>query len=187
MKPRWCRNGGDGASRPKWRPSAIRSDDLIAFVGDTWQNIEASWARGVETSVQARVRNNILITGSYMFLGTRITASTSPESSDTGIGEQLVRRPRNSGSLSIAVTPTPLVARGRRKLCRRASGRRFHFRSHTQSRLPKHLRQCILRHREAFHADPQGGKSPQRTLLGGSGIPGFVARRSRRSSHPLVR
>ena len=79
--------------------------DLIAFVGDTWQNIEASWARGVETSVQARVRNNILITGSYMFLGTRITASTTPESSDTGIGEQLVRRPRNSGSLSIAVTP----------------------------------------------------------------------------------
>ena len=35
----------------------------------------------------------------------RITASTTPESSDTGIGEPLVRRPRNSGSLSIAVTP----------------------------------------------------------------------------------
>lgn len=79
--------------------------DLIAFVGDTWENIEASWARGVQTSAQARVTNNIRLSGSYMRLYTDITASTTPESSDTGIGEPLVRRPRNSGSLSIAVTP----------------------------------------------------------------------------------
>jgi len=79
--------------------------DLIAFVGDTWENIEASWARGVETSAQARLQKNILITGSYMRLYTDVTASTTPESSDTGIGEPLVRRPRNSGSVSIAVTP----------------------------------------------------------------------------------
>jgi len=93
--------------RVKTEVAAFRNSfrDLIAFVGDTWENIEASWARGVETSVQARVSKNILINGSYMFLPTRITASTSPESSDTGIGEPLVRRPRNSGSLSIAVTP----------------------------------------------------------------------------------
>ena len=93
--------------RVKTEVAAFRNSfhDLIAYVGDTWENIEASWARGVETSVQARVRNNILITGAYMFLDTRITASTTPESSDTGIGEPLVRRPRNSGSLSIAVTP----------------------------------------------------------------------------------
>jgi vitamin B12 transporter len=79
--------------------------DLIAFVGDTWENIEASWARGVQTSVQARLSSKIRITGSYMRLYTDITASTTPESSDTGIGEPLVRRPRNSGSVSIAVTP----------------------------------------------------------------------------------
>jgi len=79
--------------------------NLIAFVSDTWENIEASWARGIETSLQARVSRNILINGSYMRLYTDITASTSPESSDTGIGEPLVHRPRNSGSLSIAVTP----------------------------------------------------------------------------------
>jgi outer membrane cobalamin receptor len=79
--------------------------DLIAYVGDTWENIEASWARGVETSAQARVTNYLLVTGAYMWLDTRITSSTTPESSDTGIGEPLVRRPRNSGSLSIAVTP----------------------------------------------------------------------------------
>jgi vitamin B12 transporter len=93
--------------RVKTEVAAFRNSfhDLIAYVGDTWENIEASWARGVETSVQARVRNNILVTGAYMFLDTRITASTTPESSDTGIGEPLVRRPRNSGSLSFAVTP----------------------------------------------------------------------------------
>jgi vitamin B12 transporter len=79
--------------------------DLIAFVGDTWENIEASWARGIQTSAQARVSSDILVTGSYMRLYTDVTASTTPESSDTGIGEPLVRRPRNSGSLSIAVTP----------------------------------------------------------------------------------
>ena len=93
--------------RVKTEVAAFRNSfrDLIAFVGDTWENIEASWARGVETSAQARVTNNILVTGSYMWLDTRITASTTPESSDTGLGEPLVRRPRNSGSLSIAVTP----------------------------------------------------------------------------------
>jgi len=93
--------------RVKTEVAAFRNSfhDLIAFVGDTWENIEASWARGVETSAQARVTNNILITGAYMRLDTRITASTTPESSDTGIGEQLVRRPRNSGSISLAVTP----------------------------------------------------------------------------------
>ncbi len=93
--------------RVKTEVAAFRNSfrDLIAFVGDTWENIEASWARGVETSAQARVTNNIFLTGSYMWLDTRITSSTTPESSDTGLGEPLVRRPRNSGSLSITVTP----------------------------------------------------------------------------------
>ena len=79
--------------------------NLIAFVGDSWQNVQASWARGVETSVQARVTRNILVNGAYMWLPTRITSSTSPESSTTGIGEELVHRPRNSGSVSLAITP----------------------------------------------------------------------------------
>jgi vitamin B12 transporter len=93
--------------RVKTEVAAFRNSfhNLIAFVGDTWENVEASWARGVETSAQAHVANNILITGAYMFLNTRITASTTPGSPDTGIGDQLIRRPRNSGSFSIAVTP----------------------------------------------------------------------------------
>ena len=53
--------------------------------------------------------------GSYMRLYTRVTASTSPASSTTGIGEELVLRPRNSGALSVAVTPKrwSLVVGGR--------------------------------------------------------------------------
>lgn len=79
--------------------------NLIAYVEPSWENIEASWARGIETSVQARLTNYLSIDGAYMWLPTRITASTTPESSDTGIGQPLVRRPLNSGSMSIAVTP----------------------------------------------------------------------------------
>jgi outer membrane cobalamin receptor len=40
-----------------------------------------------------------------MRLYTRITASTTPLDSTTGLGNELVRRPRNSGALTIAVTP----------------------------------------------------------------------------------
>jgi vitamin B12 transporter len=89
--------------------------DLIAYVAPTWENIEASWARGVETSVRARITNYLSVNGAYMWLDTRITASTTPESSATGIGEPLLRRPRNSGSVSIAVTPRrfSLVVGGR--------------------------------------------------------------------------
>ena len=103
--------------RVRTEVAAFRSSfqDLIAFVGDSWQNIEASWARGVETSVEARLPHSILVTSSYMRLYTRVTASTSPFDSTTGIGEELVRRPRNSGALSIAATPKrwSFVAGGR--------------------------------------------------------------------------
>jgi vitamin B12 transporter len=69
----------------------------------------------VETSVEARLPHSLLLTGAYMRLYTRVTASTSPTDSTTGIGEELVRRPRNSGSLSIAATPKrwSFVAGGR--------------------------------------------------------------------------
>jgi vitamin B12 transporter len=80
--------------------------NLIAFVGDTWQNVQASWARGAEISSQARILPNVLITGTYMRLYTRVTASSTPLDSSTGLGEQLVHRPLNSGALTIAITPS---------------------------------------------------------------------------------
>ena len=79
--------------------------NLIAFVSDTWQNVQASWARGLETSAQARLAKSIFIQASYMRLYTRITSSASSPSSPTGIGQPLLRRPGNSGAVSIAVTP----------------------------------------------------------------------------------
>jgi outer membrane cobalamin receptor len=40
-----------------------------------------------------------------MRLYTRVTSSNTPPSSSTGIGQQLIRRAPNSGSVSLAVTP----------------------------------------------------------------------------------
>jgi vitamin B12 transporter len=40
-----------------------------------------------------------------MRLYTRVTSSTAPQSPTVGIGHELVRRPRNSGAVSVAVTP----------------------------------------------------------------------------------
>ena len=89
--------------------------DLIAFVGDTWQNVQASWARGLETSTQARLGKIIFLQASYMRLYTRITTSASPSSSPTGVGQKLLRRPGNSGAVAIAVSPKrwSFVAGGR--------------------------------------------------------------------------
>jgi vitamin B12 transporter len=95
------------ARRVRAEVAGFRSsfDNLIAFVGDTWQNVQASWARGLETSVQTQLTKDVSINASYMRLYTRITVSASAPSSSTGVGQQLLRRPRNSGAISLAVTP----------------------------------------------------------------------------------
>jgi len=87
---------------------AFRSSftDLIAYDSSvnpgTWQNIEASWARGIEASATAKITGHISVTGSYTRLWTRITNSVTPESPVTGIGEQLLRRPGNAATASAA-------------------------------------------------------------------------------------
>ena len=95
------------AHRVRTEITGFRSSfhDLIAFVGNTWQNVQASWARGLETSAQARLAKSIFVQASYMRLYSRITSSASPPSSTTGIGQPLLRRPSNSGAASLAVTP----------------------------------------------------------------------------------
>ena len=93
--------------RVRTEVGAFRSSfhDLIAFVRDSWQNVQASWARGIETSVQARLSRNVAVNASYMHLYTRVTESNTPPNSPTGIGQELIRRAPNSGALSLAVTP----------------------------------------------------------------------------------
>ncbi len=93
--------------RVRTEVSAFRSSftNLIAFVVDSWQNVQASWARGVETSIEARLPGALAVRADYTRLYTRITSSTSPDSPITGIGEELARRARNSGAVMVSWLP----------------------------------------------------------------------------------
>jgi vitamin B12 transporter len=79
--------------------------DLIEFDAsvnpNSFRNINRSWGRGMEASASWRVGRVVTVRGEYTKLGTRIT--TSDTRSD--IGTQLLRRPRNSGSVSLELTP----------------------------------------------------------------------------------
>ncbi len=77
----------------------------------TWQNVDRSWARGAEASANLRITRYLAVRGAYTKLYTKITASNDP----TQIGEELLRRPRNSGSVSLELTPKKwtVVAGGR--------------------------------------------------------------------------
>jgi len=85
--------------------------DLIVFVSlpppvwGSWDNIDSSWAKGVEFSGRARLARNVMVQGAYTKLYTRIVNSNTPKSPVTGIGQELLRRPGDSGSLSLSVTP----------------------------------------------------------------------------------
>lgn len=83
--------------------------DFSSFPG-TWKNIDRSWARGAEASATARLTRFISVRGAYTKLYTRVTSSNS-----TRIGTELLRRPRNSGSVSIELAPRrwTLIAGGR--------------------------------------------------------------------------
>jgi outer membrane cobalamin receptor len=87
--------------------AAFRSSfkDLITYVGPSWQNIEASWARGLEFSSEAKLWPNLLVRGSYTRLFTDITSSVSGPGTDTSVGQTLLRRPPNSGAVSLSYTP----------------------------------------------------------------------------------
>ncbi len=63
----------------------------------TWNNIQQSWARGVELSGSVKVTSFATLRGSYTKLYTRITESNDP----TQIGAPLIRRPRNAGTISL--------------------------------------------------------------------------------------
>jgi len=83
-----------------------RFRDLIVFTPlappslSTWINLEGSRARGFESSARLRIAW-IRARAEYTFLDTRVTASASPLSAATGIGQELPRRPRHSGSVDV--------------------------------------------------------------------------------------
>ena len=79
--------------------------DLIEFdfsqYPATWINIDRAWARGVEISASAKLAGFVSVHGAYTKLFTDVVNDADP----TQIGLQLVRRPENSGSVSIQLTP----------------------------------------------------------------------------------
>ncbi len=79
--------------------------DLIEFDFSqnpaTWVNIDKSWARGVELSASVKLTRFAAVHAAYTKLYTRITNDNDP----TRIGLELVRRPRNSGSVSLELSP----------------------------------------------------------------------------------
>jgi outer membrane cobalamin receptor len=87
--------------------SAFRNSfqDLIVFdftnFPGTWNNIDKSWARGVEFHGTARATRYASFHAAYTLLYTRIVKTGNVSS----IGTELLRRPRNSGSVSMQLTP----------------------------------------------------------------------------------
>jgi outer membrane cobalamin receptor len=85
--------------------------DLIAFVFPpfpqvaTWQNIEASRARGLEFSAQGRITALVSVAGAYTRMWTRVTRSNSPNTLYASVGQELPRRPGNLAALSLSLTP----------------------------------------------------------------------------------
>lgn len=74
--------------------------DSSNFPG-TWNNIQQSWARGLELSGSARLFRFVSLRGGYTRLYTRITQSIYPAQ----IGMPLLRRPLNSSALALELAP----------------------------------------------------------------------------------
>jgi vitamin B12 transporter len=95
------------ARRLETGASAFRNSfrDLIVFdftnFPGTFSNIDRSWARGVEIYATARPVRYVTVRAAYTRLYTRITNTSSASQ----IGTELLRRPRNSGSVTLEVTP----------------------------------------------------------------------------------
>ncbi|MBM3774428.1 MAG: TonB-dependent receptor, partial [Acidobacteria bacterium] len=104
----------------EWLGRRVRSEvsafsnsfqDLIVFISlpgqpvSTWQNIEASRARGLEFSAEARPLATLAISAGYTLLSTRVLRSNTPASPVTGVGQELLRRPRHSGAVSFSLAP----------------------------------------------------------------------------------
>lgn len=85
--------------------------NLIEFVSlpypapGTWQNVDRSRARGLEFSAEAKPRSYLALAGNYTKMWTRVIRSNAPDDLFTGVGQELLRRPGNSGTVSVALTP----------------------------------------------------------------------------------
>jgi vitamin B12 transporter len=83
--------------------------DLIVFTSlapprqSTWVNLERSRAQGFEWSASLRAAW-LQMHADYTFLDTRVMEAAAPASATTGVGQELPRRPRHSGSIDVTAS-----------------------------------------------------------------------------------
>lgn len=123
LRPETTQSYEAGLSRD-WLSRRVRTElsvfrnsfhNLIEFDSavfpNTFENVDRSWARGAEASASFRITRYLAVRGAYTKLYTKITNSGTLSE----IGEELLRRPTNSGSVSLELTPKrwTIVAGGR--------------------------------------------------------------------------
>lgn len=79
--------------------------DLIVYVYPTWQNVEASHARGLEFSSRMKIASWLSASGGYTRMWTRITRSNTPDSIFYGVGQEIARQPGNAGTVAVTIAP----------------------------------------------------------------------------------
>jgi outer membrane cobalamin receptor len=79
--------------------------DQIVYVYPTWQNIQASRARGLEFSSKMKIAPWLTASGGYTRMWTRITASNTPDSPFFGVGQEIAHQPGNAGTVSLTLAP----------------------------------------------------------------------------------
>jgi len=79
-----------------------RFEDLIAFVGGSpsFENVQKAKVEGVELAARVRAGHGLTVAGTYMFLNTKVLENDIG-GTELPVGASLVRRPKNSGSLTI--------------------------------------------------------------------------------------
>ncbi len=78
-------------------------EDLIAFVGGSpsFLNVQSARARGIEFTGRVSVRHGLTVSGNYTFLETKVLDNGGVGGTELPEGAPLVRRPKNTGTLSI--------------------------------------------------------------------------------------
>ncbi len=107
---------GRGALQVTWFDNRYRDQigfvvtDFTTFAG-TFFNLGKSRARGVETILRKDLGPHWEVAGSYTRLDSKVLESTSPDPIYAR-GQELLRRPRHSGSIDLRWKPVPRVMLG---------------------------------------------------------------------------
>ena len=108
----------------------VRQKNLISFITDTFfpftghfENLGKVRSEGLEIYGAVEPFDWLRIEGQYTGLETVVKESASPDSPTVGVGKELLRRPKHSGSGSIVARYGPLTVRGDAVFV----GRRFDF------------------------------------------------------------